>query len=76
MASPVLRKQTTPAPPLTPPLPDPAPVVSDAAPMPAPIAKTPLISTKAPIGLGEEIIHAEGVIKAFDIGTQMVLVLK
>ncbi len=77
MASPVLRKQTTPAPTLTPPLPDPAPVVSDATPMPAPIATTPLTSPKVPIvGLGEEVIRAEGVIKAFDIGTQMVLVLK
>ncbi len=77
MASPVLRKQTSPTQTLTPPLPDPAPVVSDPAPMPEPIATTPLVSPKEPIvGLGEEVIRAEGVIKAFDIGTQMVLVLK
>lgn len=77
MASPVLRKQTSPTQTLTPPLPDPAPVVSDPAPMPEPMATTVLTSPKEPIvGLSEEVIRAEGVIKAFDIGTQMVLVLK
>lgn len=76
MASPVPRTRV-PRTTLTPPLPDPAPVVSDTAPTPEPIATTPLrIPTNPIVGLGEEVIRAEGVIKAFDIGTQMVLVLK
>lgn len=62
---------------LTPPLPDPAPVISDATPAPAPLATLPVSPQSAPVeGLGQEVIRAEGVIKAFDIGTQMVLVLK
>lgn len=58
-------------------VPEEAPVVSDAMPVPAPLATTPLAPSQTPIaGIGEEVIRAEGVIKAFDIGTQMVLVLK
>ncbi len=49
-------------------------MVVDPAP-PVPEGPPPQVAA-APAGSGEEIIRAEGVVKVFDIGTQMALVLK
>lgn len=80
MAAPLSRTarttEKTPEPAVTPPTP-----VASSTPSVEPSVQSAGVSSNnlAPLStdsLGEEIIRAEGIIKAFDIGTQMVLVLK
>lgn len=57
--------------------PSPEPVPATVQETPAPPRESMLPKSTKPLEhLGEEIIRADGIIKAFDIGTQMVLVLK
>ncbi len=80
MAAPLSRTARTtekiPEPTVTPPAPVASPAPSVEPSVQSAAASSNNLTPLSTDSLGEEIIRAEGIIKAFDIGTQMVLVLK